>query len=89
MSFAEMQDPTRPPIFSLTEQTSLPSSFTLMAVFIHAHKRVAVIGNKAVQEGERIGEYNVIAITPYTVELEGPMHEKRVLPLVEMVKQQR
>jgi MSHA biogenesis protein MshK len=64
---AALNDPTRPPNRSLSTTsagiTASPASrLELTSILVAPERRVAVINGRAVQVGERIGAYRVIAI---------------------------
>lgn len=90
MGGVELRDPTKPPdapgVTSVTGSSSAEASGTVTAIFDYPDHRVAIVDNRVVQQGDRIGEFTITAITPYTVELAGTNNSKQVLELVSTIK---
>lgn len=82
-----LQDPTRPPTYSSTKQAIVGSKqLVLNAIFVYPRDRFAMINNQVFRIGDKIGEFTVTNITPYTVELLGAQNSKEVLQIVQQIK---
>ncbi|OGT45851.1 MAG: hypothetical protein A3E83_00545 [Gammaproteobacteria bacterium RIFCSPHIGHO2_12_FULL_41_20] len=89
MGFTEVADPTRPPYVDAKDSKFSSQSYILTAVFIQNGRRIAIVGGQPVREGDRLGQFIVTAITPYTVELVGSENERQILQLVPAIKKKR
>lgn len=91
MGAVTLRDPTRPPnVTTPAEGTAAQASGqgdSLTAIFDYPDHQVAIINNQVMRVGDRIGEFTITAITPYTVELTGPNNTRQVLELVSTVKE--
>lgn len=69
MAFAEMDDPTRP--YAINTQDKKTGPLDLMTILISKYRKLAIINNQMVKIGDYVGENQVVAIDPNTVQLEG------------------
>ncbi len=88
---AKLHDPTRPPnapnTTSSTNEQANQMGDAVTAIFDYPDYRAAIINNRLVKVGDRIGEFTITSITPYTVELTGTDNSKRQLDIVSAVKE--
>lgn len=89
MGAVSLVDPTKPPQLSPTNEITEQKSLNLTAVFIYPAYRLAIINGKAVMVGDKIEEFTVTTITPYTVELSGMNDHKEILQLTLPIRQNR
>lgn len=84
----QLHDPTRPPDASSAEldHEASQSSVDLMAIFGNSVSRYAIISGEIYREGDKIGEFTITQITPYTVVLTSSDQSQQVLELVEKIK---
>ena len=89
---APYRDPTQPPAFVqgiVQDDKSAPSSLILNATYVYPTKQYALINGSLFKKGDQLGQFTIIAITPYSVELEGPQNTKEVLLLFTQVKKSK
>lgn len=60
--------------------------FVITAIFEFPKYRIAVINGQYLKVGDKIDEFTITTITPYTVELRGPDNTSQVLNLFTQVK---
>lgn len=84
-------DPTRPPTFTTvtTDPSASAGNLNLTAIFVYPTYKMAIINNRSLLVGDRLGEYTVTNIEQNTVELADPQNNKMTLTLVNQVKQIR
>lgn len=83
----DMVDPTKPPLVLMTPQTlTMNQPLELTAIFIYPKYRFAIINGVIMKPGDKIGEFTITMINPYTVELTGPQGTQQLLQLVIPIK---
>lgn len=81
-------DPTRPPdSLSVPGAPVVSQQPVVTAIFTYPTYRLAIVNGRGVKVGDRVGEYIVTTITPFTVELLGSSQTKEILKIVPAVKQ--
>jgi len=76
----ELQDPTKPPIFSMDERGSIKPAH-LSAIIISPNRRIAVINDKMVKVNQMVEGNRVVWIHSNSVQLQG-IDGKIVLVLI-------
>jgi hypothetical protein len=75
--FKPAEIPTEPEQLLQVEQISAPTgAFELKGIIIGGKQPMAIINDKFVRIGEKIGEYIIVSIDPNEVLLKSGMHEK-------------
>ena len=75
--FKPLQMPTEPELLVHAEQTSAPTGvLELKGIIIGGKQPMAIINNKFVRIGEKIGEYKIVSFDPNEVLLKSGRHEK-------------
>ena len=81
---SNLQDPTRPINYKGSPIVAKPvAGVTLSSIFVSSHRRVAVINNTVVSEGDRIREFTVKTISPNAVILENGQGKLVTLQLLQ------
>jgi hypothetical protein len=67
------RDPTEPPaeLYEVKKETPAQPRFIVTAIFIAGHKRLAIVNDALVRQGDKIGKKEVKQIDPYSVILSG------------------
>jgi|GEM_PF-1513037 len=89
MSYAQLEDPMRPPAYQQLPASVTASSenlWALSSILISPDRRVAVINGQTVHVGDKLGESVVIRIEPSSVKLKSKGREITVSLLPKMVK---
>ncbi len=83
-----MLDPTKPPDISvsLPEEATETGVVELTGTFISHQSKMAMINGQWLKVGDRVGEFAITAITPYTVKLIGQQANIETLKLAPKVK---
>ncbi|KTD82582.1 hypothetical protein [Legionella waltersii] len=61
-SYAELHDPTKPPVFSETQESNANNEFQLQSIFIGPMRYLAMINGQMVGVGSSIGGARLLAI---------------------------
>jgi hypothetical protein len=89
MGAADRRDPTRPPGFSLNPADNMGGQQAVEAIFVYRHESLAIIAGQVVRKGDRLNEFTITGIQPYTVELTGPEDTKEILQLVPSIRKEK
>lgn len=84
-----LRDPTRPPDVHTTgvaADVSSGGSGSFVASYINSANKTAIIDGQIVTLGDKIGEFTITGITPYTVVLTGADNTEQTLELVPQIK---
>jgi len=76
---SQLVDPTRPPDFDFVETAELPAvlaNWELTGIKYGAKRRLAILNNRVVVEGDTLGAAKIVAIEPGSVLIE---HEGKKL----------
>ena len=85
-SASEFIDPTKPPNYAAKPNGFLATG-ALTATYIYPSYSVAIINGTSVKVGQNYGQFTIMSISPYSVELRGPQNSKETMFLVAPVKQ--
>lgn len=86
ISASTFVDPTKPPNYASTGNSTSVRNNSVSMIFISPTKREAIINGKVFHEGDQFGQFTITAITPYSVEMTGPQNTKDVLFIATDVK---
>lgn len=82
-------DPTQPPGYTATTQasaqTTRQSSLSVTAIIISPQRRLAIVNDQVVKEGEEVFGIKVVAITPTSVKFHGAEGDFSI-PFIDQVK---
>lgn len=78
---AEVRDPMRPPERRVGHQAVTTGAPVLSALFIGATRRAAIVNGRLVHEGDRLGDYTIVALLDDGIRYQsrGELHEQHLL----------